>query len=111
MKRQAEKDICSHMKSKQTIVSNTENRTSLVIQWLRLCPSTAGGMGSIPGQGSSTSCVVWSKTTTTTTTKLKQNKAKQKIENRLVVARDGECGVKEMGEHSQEVQTLKEQNK
>jgi hypothetical protein len=21
-----------------------------VVQWLRLCPSTAGGMGSIPGQ-------------------------------------------------------------
>ena len=28
--------------------------TSLVVQWLRLCASTAGGMGSIPGKGSST---------------------------------------------------------
>ena len=25
--------------------------TSLVIQWLRLCTFTAGGMGSIPGLG------------------------------------------------------------
>ena len=25
--------------------------TSLVVQWLRLCASTAEGMGSIPGQG------------------------------------------------------------
>ena len=25
--------------------------TSLAVQWLRLCASSAGGMGSIPGQG------------------------------------------------------------
>ena len=25
--------------------------TSLAVQWLRLCTSTAGGMGLIPGQG------------------------------------------------------------
>ena len=25
--------------------------TSLVVQWLRICTSTAGGIGSIPGQG------------------------------------------------------------
>ena len=25
--------------------------TSLVVQWLQLCPSNAGGTGSIPGQG------------------------------------------------------------
>ena len=25
--------------------------TSLVVQWLRLCASAAGGMGSIPGRG------------------------------------------------------------
>ena len=35
--------------------------TSLVAQWLRLCTSTAGGTGSIPGQGSSTRHVVWQK--------------------------------------------------
>ena len=27
------------------------NRTSLVVQWLRLCTLNAGGLGSIPGQG------------------------------------------------------------
>ena len=26
--------------------------TSLVVQWLRLCTPNAGGLGSIPGQGS-----------------------------------------------------------
>ena len=26
-------------------------RTSLVVQWLRLCVSTVGSLGSIPGQG------------------------------------------------------------
>ena len=26
-------------------------RTSLVVQWLRCCTSTAGGKGLIPGQG------------------------------------------------------------
>ena len=25
--------------------------TSLAVQWLRLCPSSAGGMGSIPSRG------------------------------------------------------------
>ena len=28
-------------------------KTSLVVQWLKLCTSTAGGTGSIPGWGSS----------------------------------------------------------
>ena len=28
--------------------------TSLVVQWLRLCASTAGGVGSIPGRGTKT---------------------------------------------------------
>ena len=27
--------------------------TSLVVQWLRFCASTAGGVGSFPGQGRS----------------------------------------------------------
>ena len=30
---------------------NTLQRTSLVDQWLRFCTSSAGGLGSIPGQG------------------------------------------------------------
>ena len=29
----------------------TEYETSLVVQWLRLCPYTAAGMGLIPDQG------------------------------------------------------------
>ena len=32
--------------------------TSLAKQWLRLCMSTAGGTGSIPGQGTSMPCGV-----------------------------------------------------
>ena len=38
--------------------------TSLVIQWLRLHPPNAGhagGMGSIPGQGTKTSYAMWLK--------------------------------------------------
>ena len=42
------------------IMLNKKSRfwTSLVVQWLRLCASTAEGVGSIPGWGSSTCHVV-----------------------------------------------------
>ena len=33
--------------------------TSLAIQWLRLCASTAGGEGSIPGRGTKILHVMW----------------------------------------------------
>ena len=33
------------------IESKQRERTSLVVQWLGLCTSTAGGTGSIPGWG------------------------------------------------------------
>ena len=33
--------------------------TSLVVQWLRLCTSTAGGMGSIPGRGTKIPHATW----------------------------------------------------
>ena len=33
--------------------------TSLVVQWLRLRASTAGGVGSIPGQGTKIPASVW----------------------------------------------------
>ena len=33
--------------------------TSRAVQWLRLCASTAGGMGSIPGWETKTPHVVW----------------------------------------------------
>ena len=32
-------------------ILNSYLGTSLVVQWLRLCTSNAGGPGSIPGQG------------------------------------------------------------
>ena len=32
-------------------IKTTMRRTSLAVQWLGLCTSTAEGMGSIPGQG------------------------------------------------------------
>ena len=34
-------------------------RTSLAVQWLRICASTAGGMGWIPGQGTKISNATW----------------------------------------------------
>ena len=37
--------------NKINLVRKKEGRTSLVVQWLRLCPSNAEGMGSIPGRG------------------------------------------------------------
>ena len=33
--------------------------TSLVVQWLRLCSSTSGGLGSIPGQGNKIWLATW----------------------------------------------------
>jgi len=30
-----------------------------VVQWLRLCASTVGGMGSIPGQGTTILSAAW----------------------------------------------------
>ena len=33
--------------------------TSLAVQWLRLCAPNAGGMGSIPGQGTKIPHVAW----------------------------------------------------
>ena len=43
---QGRKDTEKHIQKKKVVIG-----TSLVIQWLRLCASTAGGVGSIPGQG------------------------------------------------------------
>ena len=36
-------------------------RNSLVVQWLGLCASTAGGMGAIAGQGTKILHAVWPK--------------------------------------------------
>ena len=37
------------LKSQMTLI--TSPGTSLAVQWLKLCASTAGGLGSISGQG------------------------------------------------------------
>ena len=37
-------------KEKRSLQTEEQKRTSLVVQWLRLQASTAGGVGSIPGQ-------------------------------------------------------------
>ena len=41
----------SFQKERNAIFKITLLGTSLAIQWLRLCVSTAGGMGSVPGWG------------------------------------------------------------
>ena len=46
--------------------------TSLVVQWLRLCAASAGGLGSIPGQGTRSHMPQLS------ATKLKKKKWKKK---------------------------------
>ena len=40
-----------HVFSLPSLLESPFIGTSLEVQWLRLCASTAGGMGSIPGQG------------------------------------------------------------
>ena len=49
--------------------------TSLVVQWLRLCASTAGGMGSIPGQGIKILHGLWCSQKTNQQTKKPRNNA------------------------------------
>ena len=41
----------NHQRLSLTIYKMGIYRTSLMVQWLRLCPSTAGGKGLIPGWG------------------------------------------------------------
>ena len=50
-----------------------QHRDLLGIQWLRLCTSTAGGPGSIPGQGTN-----WIPRATTKTRRSQRNKLKKK---------------------------------
>ena len=48
-----EQHICE-LEEAVALILRTAKRwpgTSLVVQWLRLCPPNAGGLGSIPGQG------------------------------------------------------------
>ena len=44
------------LQSKNSFVKSKCFRTSLVVQWLRLCSSTTGVMSSIPGQGTKMPC-------------------------------------------------------
>ena len=46
------KENAQHMKTCSTWIS-------LVVQWLRLCISTVGGMSLIPGQGTKIPYTVW----------------------------------------------------
>ena len=48
---QADSQPLHHQGSPRGLFKNAHCGTSLAVQWLRLCPSTAGGMGSIPGWG------------------------------------------------------------
>ena len=54
------------MKTLGFLSKNQEVQTSLVVKWLRLLASTAGGLGSIPGQGTKISHMVWTHKTNKT---------------------------------------------
>ena len=41
------------------VISQSSVGTSLAVQWLGLCASTAGGTGSIPGQGTKIAHSAW----------------------------------------------------
>ena len=43
--------IQDHSEKRPETIINNKHRSSLVVQWLGLHASTAGGMGSIPGWG------------------------------------------------------------
>ena len=43
--------ICTEKKNREEVYLNVSNGTFLVVQWLRLHASNAGGAGSIPGRG------------------------------------------------------------
>ena len=64
---------------------------SLAVQRLGCRASTAGGMGSIPGQGTNTPHAVWrgQKKKNPTQMNLSMKQRLTDIENRLVVAKDG----------------------
>ena len=43
----------------QLLIRKAQLGTSLVVQWLSLCTSTAGGVGLIPGQGTKIPHAAW----------------------------------------------------
>ena len=42
-----------------SLLNSPSLRTSLAVQWLKLCASTAGGTGSIPGRGTKIAHATW----------------------------------------------------
>ena len=48
-----------NQRSKNTIILKMNWGISLAVQWLRLCNSTAGGTGSIPGLGTKIPHAAW----------------------------------------------------
>ena len=50
-----------------------------MVQWLGLCASTAGGMGSVPGQGTKNPQAVWCGQEQKQVKKQKQKKSSVKI--------------------------------
>ena len=60
----------------------------MVVQWLRLCASTAGGMGSIPGQETMILHVAWPKNPKKQTKKPKTNQTSAKYKNGIWIFSD-----------------------
>ena len=50
MGREYGQEQAQHMAFADSKAQNSTGGTSLVVQWLGLCTSTAGGAGSIPGR-------------------------------------------------------------
>ena len=67
----------SYFIAHRTAVQKVHYRTSLAVQWLRLCASTAGGAGSIPGHGTK---ILHAMQHGQNQTKPKQNKTKSVLE-------------------------------
>ena len=51
--------LFTYLESLAFLLNSSASGTSLVVQWLRLCPSTAGGMSSIPAQGTKIPHATW----------------------------------------------------
>ena len=51
--------LLAYLESLAFLLNNSPSGTSLVVQWVRLCTSTAGGTSSIPGQGTEIPHAAW----------------------------------------------------
>ena len=59
------------------LIEIEKSRNSLVVQWLGLCASNAGGTGLIPGQGTKMPHAAWHGRKTNKQTKNPKNKGKK----------------------------------